>query len=81
MDDYAEVPIKCEDKSSVWYYFLKHKDKTHAICKTCWKILKTTRSGTSGMLKHMRNVHKIALEGTQPRRKKEEEIDNDDDDD
>lgn len=32
-----------------------------AICKTCWKVLKTTRGGTTGMLKHMKSVHKICI--------------------
>ncbi|KAI8114912.1 hypothetical protein CVS40_12775 [Lucilia cuprina] len=48
--------------SSVWKYFTKNDNKSQtARCTKCPKILSCRGSSTSGLINHLRNVHKIEL--------------------
>uniref|UniRef100_A0A2A4J3N7 BED-type domain-containing protein n=2 Tax=Heliothis virescens TaxID=7102 RepID=A0A2A4J3N7_HELVI len=60
--DYEEVPSRASDKTSVWHYFLRARDKVSAKCKKCQKILKCVGGSTSGLQKHLKNVHQITGE-------------------
>ncbi|KAH9634606.1 hypothetical protein HF086_009258 [Spodoptera exigua] len=60
--DFEEVINKAGDKASVWYHFLRNKNKSEAKCKLCQKILKSGGGSTSSLQKHLKNVHKLSLE-------------------
>ncbi|KAL0850731.1 hypothetical protein ABMA28_006673 [Loxostege sticticalis] len=51
--------VKCDDRSSVWRHFLRARDKNSAKCKECNKILKCVGGSTSGLHKHLKNVHEL----------------------
>lgn len=48
--------------SAVWKYFkrLQH-DRENAICNICNRVMQCKRSCTSGLKKHLLNIHKIEL--------------------
>lgn len=59
--NFEEVPRSSSSKSSVWYHFLRAKDKNEAKCRKCNKILRTLGGSTSGLRKHLKNVHSVNL--------------------
>lgn len=58
---FVEVEHKEGDTTSVWYYFLRSDNKTLGQCKTCKKIIKSTGGTTTGLITHLRSLHKIDL--------------------
>lgn len=59
--NFDEISNKSGDKTSVWHYFLRAQDKLSAKCKKCQKILKCAGGSTSGLQKHLKNIHQISL--------------------
>lgn len=52
---FEEHKTKCNDKSSVWYYFLmQSKGAPQAKCKICKKVLKTNGGSTKGLITHLK---------------------------
>jgi hypothetical protein len=52
--EYQEVS---GDKAQIWVQFFRARDKNSAKCKSCNKILKCVGGSTSGLHKHLKNVH------------------------
>lgn len=48
--------------SAVWKYFRRvENDRDNAICNICKRLLQCKRSCTSGLKKHLENIHKIEI--------------------
>ncbi|CAF2117099.1 unnamed protein product [Rotaria magnacalcarata] len=50
-----------KNESSVWNFAVRSNDNQTAKCKICSIILKTTNWSTTGLRKHMEQVHKIPM--------------------
>jgi len=50
-----------QDKTSVWYYFLREKSCGVAKCNKCGKEIKASGGSTSGLHTHLRTSHQINL--------------------
>ena len=52
--------------SDVWNYATKSSDRLSAICNQCNLVIKTSNFSTTGLIKHLRKVHKINIETPEP---------------
>lgn len=59
-DDIESNIIRRE--SDVWKYAIKNSDRQSATCTLCKAVIKTTNFSTTGLIKHLRQVHKINIE-------------------
>ena len=48
-----------QPQSKVWIYF-DRVSSSHAVCKTCFKVISFSRGSTSGLRLHLVKVHKIS---------------------
>jgi hypothetical protein len=49
------------ERSKVWQYYTKIKNEGTAQCKKCPKKISMKSSNTTGLVRHLENVHKISL--------------------
>ncbi|XP_073959312.1 uncharacterized protein [Choristoneura fumiferana] len=56
--EFEEVTSKSQNSQSVWSRFKRNKEKTQAQCKVCSKVLKCVGGSTTGLLKHLKAIHK-----------------------
>ena len=61
---FSEVEMT-SGNSGVWNHFLKDKKHNAAKCKSCDNILKAD-NGTSSLIRHLKNTHKIELKSVEP---------------
>lgn len=55
-DDYSD--ISAQTRSSVWRWFLRSGDRTHAKCRVCGVALRIPNGATTGLSKHILTKHK-----------------------
>ncbi|CAG5019992.1 unnamed protein product [Parnassius apollo] len=50
---------KCDDKTSVWHYFLRAEDGQSGKCNLCQKIIRSHGGTTTGIRVHLKSSHTI----------------------
>lgn len=58
---YEKYKKKCDDKTSVWYYFLRAADSQSCKCNLCQKIIKSIGGTTTGLRVHLKSSHGIDI--------------------
>lgn len=61
-------------KSQMWNHFIRLDDGIAAQCKICDKVIKTTNSSTTGLWRHIRNIHKDVVLPSAARTNQEKNI-------